>query len=103
MRILAAKPALGPGGRLAYFEPWAPSAGLAGVQGLHSPLCAGVGGLHGEAAGLRNAARHLIESFGTLEEVAEAIRSLAFFTRRVRKHSLLWRLGVNRFVPRQLK
>ena len=25
---------------------------LAGVQGLHSPLCAGVGGGHGEAAGL---------------------------------------------------
>ena len=26
-----------------------------------------------------------------------------FFTRRVRKHSLLWPFGVNRFVPRQLK
>jgi phage-related tail protein len=32
-----------------------------------------VGGLHGEAAGLSRAARHLIGSFGTLEEVAEAI------------------------------
>ena len=32
-----------------------------------------MGGGHGEAAGLRRAARHLIGSFGTLEEVAEAI------------------------------
>jgi hypothetical protein len=32
-----------------------------------------VGGGHGEAAGLRRAAPHLIGSFGTPEEVAEAI------------------------------
>ena len=28
---------------------------------------------------------------------------LAFFTRRVRKHSLLGPFGINRFIPRQFK
>ena len=31
------------------------------------------------------------------------IQEFAFFARRVRKHSLLWPFGVNRFVPRQFK
>ena len=61
------KRAIAIGEKIGLYHDWLVS------KGCTPPLCAGVGGGHGEAAGLRRAAQHLIGSFGALEEVAEAI------------------------------
>jgi hypothetical protein len=46
-----------------------------------TPLCSGAGGGHGEAAGLRKAARHVNESFGTPEQVKLHVQARSILNR----------------------